>query len=1028
MTSIPLAAHQPKASLTALMSTSATAAIAKTTTADIASNSNSAATSAASVASARTPAVPSTASLMQPAESTPAPAVVETVVFAGDKRALDYPFVADVGPSGDNDAQHCVHDQLAFFTVLPVKNPHMIHTVAIGPAGRKLQKEDLIIVMHASTGTTAEGNPVIASRPHFSGTTSAEDVRLMSPAYVLKNVCQDPQLSKQLLVWKRDRSKLWCSMEGFRSSCNASGSPLLSKVLSNILFDKHAAGSALVPDNYDMDDNSFSKQIPVSKSNARAFAMLLELSRCHLAACAADVQEEDSLWNDWALTPKGLGKLQFGHAAVQPKPAIECHRPLPLTDANIQVATSYELALHLHAAGWEWQPFPKKLTTATRGFTIVPALAAGDGDGLDGGGPSGPARIVGGASNGGSIANTTFSSKVWRTRTIAVNLQYLRCLAQAHELNKRFGIDFIPHGAHESVYSNILKGISPNVAAAAGAAQRKQKRLKHMFDLEIDIGGALMDAVAAVPHSESQGRGRGRGLGRGRQGQSQGGQGGRGRGRGRSISRGSGRTAMETGRSRAKPKRTKQASDGTQARHKTKQTTKMPKKVVPKNKLATTTTTKKPRQDNKVQRQRQRKRKQKSTGTEAETAIPVEPDLEPDNLDVDMEVAGTTDEASSCASSEGTLALELAAVLAETEAQETNSNADCDDAAQKHGDGDGGGGGDDAEAAEGGGGSAPRPPSPTQSSPPITIGKPKVSKSKSHSKLSGSGSRPAPSSFAQGSAETEAEEGQKAIETETGEEANFMGKFRVTSKRPAKTSSRFGGYQAVCVFHRKNEATVCCKFFANAGPEQEQIAHTLSRLKHWCGQAPQYNRAWKHNAFHPQIEECPPEAVLDQILQSLKYPASAPLTDAALDSQETKAAAKAKAKAHKTHKQTPKPRQDGGNGHNLDRLDQATCNSNDINVHNGRGRGSRGRGRGRETARNNTTNKDTVDDTNYETENMPKTNGSNPEPTTSTSTSSSNSSSGSGSSSASSSSSSSSDDSADVAKVLQELSSDSDSD
>jgi len=250
-----------------------------------------------------------------------------------------------------------------------VKDPHLIHTVAVGPAGRKLHKDDLIVVMHAITGTTADGNPIIASRPHFSGASSAEDARTMSAMHVLKNICQDPALSKQLLVWKRDRRKLLCSLENFPSS--ASKSPMLNAVLSKLLFRRNVV-SAYVHDS-DSDDvgNKFSNRLPISKSNPGAFAVLLELLTCGLAACEVGVQEGESCWSNWELTRDGLGKLQFGHAVFEPKPATEIRRPSPLTDANFHNATSHELAFHLQAAGWKWELLPARRTEATHGYAIA---------------------------------------------------------------------------------------------------------------------------------------------------------------------------------------------------------------------------------------------------------------------------------------------------------------------------------------------------------------------------------------------------------------------------------------------------------------------------------------------------------------------------------------------------------------------------------------------------------------------------------------------------------------------------------
>ncbi len=116
-------------------------------------------------------------------------------------------FESDMGPECDGPAQP-IHD-LAFFTVVPVKFPHLMHTVPVGPAGHKLKQQDVIVLMQPVVATALDGNPVISARPLFAAGLSAQDALCVSAAHVLK-LSSGPEKAdfKHLLVWKRARQKM----------------------------------------------------------------------------------------------------------------------------------------------------------------------------------------------------------------------------------------------------------------------------------------------------------------------------------------------------------------------------------------------------------------------------------------------------------------------------------------------------------------------------------------------------------------------------------------------------------------------------------------------------------------------------------------------------------------------------------------------------------------------------------------------------------------------------------------------------
>ena len=63
------------------------------------------------------------------------------------------------------------------------------------------------------------------------------------------------------------------------------------------------------------------------------------------------------------------------------------------------------------------------------------------------------------------------------------------------------------------------------------------------------------------------------------------------------------------------------------------------------------------------------------------------------------------------------------------------------------------------------------------------------------------------------------------------------GSFRLTEKQAGPKSTKFGGCQVFCPFHRKSATSACTKFFAHPGLTAADKLDTLRRLQYWASQA-----------------------------------------------------------------------------------------------------------------------------------------------------------------------------------------------
>ena len=94
------------------------------------------------------------------------------------------------------------------------------------------------------------------------------------------------------------------------------------------------------------------------------------------------------------------------------------------------------------------------------------------------------------------------------------------------------------------------------------------------------------------------------------------------------------------------------------------------------------------------------------------------------------------------------------------------------------------------------------------------------------------------------------EETAKADEEITRLFGRRVGPFTISVKQTGqKSGGPYGGYQAICPFHRKSAHTGCSKWFRVGGPSYADRAEAARASLHWCAQAAKFDRQWQHVAF-----------------------------------------------------------------------------------------------------------------------------------------------------------------------------------
>jgi len=108
------------------------------------------------------------------------------------------------------------------------------------------------------------------------------------------------------------------------------------------------------------------------------------------------------------------------------------------------------------------------------------------------------------------------------------------------------------------------------------------------------------------------------------------------------------------------------------------------------------------------------------------------------------------------------------------------------------------------------------------------------------------------------------------------------GIFRVTPKHPG-SANKYGGWEATCPYHRRNDLTGCKKYIAVPSAADGARDAALRAVIFWCSRAASFDRQWKHLGFHPTVSDAPPWPVLESLPERRLPRPAAPKTDAELD-------------------------------------------------------------------------------------------------------------------------------------------------
>jgi len=99
-----------------------------------------------------------------------------------------------------------------------------------------------------------------------------------------------------------------------------------------------------------------------------------------------------------------------------------------------------------------------------------------------------------------------------------------------------------------------------------------------------------------------------------------------------------------------------------------------------------------------------------------------------------------------------------------------------------------------------------------------------------------------------------------------------------------KSGGPFGGYQAICPFHRKSARTGCSKWFRVNGPAYADRAEAARASLHWCAQAAKFDRQWQHVAFSVDRAAAPALQITRALAIFMEArPSRRPLTDLELE-------------------------------------------------------------------------------------------------------------------------------------------------
>lgn len=88
------------------------------------------------------------------------------------------------------------------------------------------------------------------------------------------------------------------------------------------------------------------------------------------------------------------------------------------------------------------------------------------------------------------------------------------------------------------------------------------------------------------------------------------------------------------------------------------------------------------------------------------------------------------------------------------------------------------------------------------------------------------------------------------------------GAFRHFKITPKQYEESYGGYQATCLFHKKNHKTGCKRWFRVDGPSRKDKEDAVKLLLHWCIIAPDFDRQRAHLYCPMSLADCPDVATM----------------------------------------------------------------------------------------------------------------------------------------------------------------------
>ena len=118
-----------------------------------------------------------------------------------------------------------------------------------------------------------------------------------------------------------------------------------------------------------------------------------------------------------------------------------------------------------------------------------------------------------------------------------------------------------------------------------------------------------------------------------------------------------------------------------------------------------------------------------------------------------------------------------------------------------------------------------------------------------------------------------------------GLQSEVWGHFSINVRRPSAIC-KFGAWQAVCRYHRKNVSTGCKKQVGLLSPSAEHKELALWQVRHWCNQAVGFLRQKHHVAYQPTLAALPSQEDIERQKITDPAPPEEAMADVDMSDQE----------------------------------------------------------------------------------------------------------------------------------------------